>query len=94
MTGDAERVKTLRQRTGKSADEIASLAGLEDMAYFDLESYDDELRTALSLGQVKRLAAAFGVPASALFSEQTLEADLRIQHLSQNAEPGTPTRIS
>jgi transcriptional regulator with XRE-family HTH domain len=67
MTGDAERIRTLRQRVGKSAEEIALVAGLGHMAYFDLESYDDELRTVLSLTQVKRLADAFGVPAAALF---------------------------
>ena len=67
MTGDAERIKTLRERTGKTADEVASVAGLGDMAYFDVESYDDELRTVLSLGQVKQLADALGVATVALF---------------------------
>ena len=67
MTGDPERIRSLRERIGKSASEVASLVGLGDMAYFDLESYDDELRTVLSLEQVKRLAAALGVATAALF---------------------------
>lgn len=80
MTGDAERIRTLRQRVGKSADEIALLAGLGDMAYFDLESYDDELRTVLSLTQVKRLADAFGVPAAALFSDDVAKSEHRVSY--------------
>ena len=54
MTGDPERIKGLRERVDKSTDEVAALVGLSDMAYFDLESYEDELRTVLSLRQVKR----------------------------------------
>ena len=77
MTGDAERITSLRQRTGKGVDEIASLAGLGHMAYINLETYDDD-STVLSLGQVKRLAFAFGVPASALFADETTESTHRV----------------
>lgn len=66
---DVLRLKALRERTGKSADEIASLAGLQYMEYFDLEFHDDELRTVPSLAQIKRLAAALEVPAAALFCD-------------------------
>jgi transcriptional regulator with XRE-family HTH domain len=66
---DVQRLKALRELTGKSADEIASLAGLEYMEYFDLEFHDDELRTVPSLAQIKRLADVFTVPVAALFSD-------------------------
>ena len=70
MRGDAKRIKALRERSGKSCHEIASLAGLGDMEYFDLEAYDDELTTVPSLAAIKRLADALGVPPAALFSDK------------------------
>src|SRR5262245_19936362 len=72
ITGDAGRIKALRQRIGKTAEDIASLAGLGDMEYFDLEFHDDELRTVPSLAQINRLARALGVPTAALFSDEPL----------------------
>lgn len=44
MTGN-DRIRALRERTGKSCNEIASLAGLSFTEYFDLEVHDDELVT-------------------------------------------------
>jgi Helix-turn-helix domain len=70
MSGDAKRLRALRERTGKSSHEIAALAGLEDMEYFDLEAYDDELMSVPSLAKIKRLADALNVPTPALFSDQ------------------------
>ena len=70
MTSDARRLTALRERTGRSSHEIASLAGLEDMEYFDLEFHDDELRTVPSLAQIKRLADVFDVPTAALFFDE------------------------
>jgi transcriptional regulator with XRE-family HTH domain len=70
MSGTANRIQTLRKRTGKSSDEIASLVGLSDMAYFDLEAYDDELVMALSLEQVRRLADVLGVSTQMLFLDE------------------------
>jgi hypothetical protein len=69
VRGDAKRIKVLRERTGKSSYEIASLAGLAEMAYFDLEAYDDELMSAVSRAKIRRLADVFGVPTPALFLE-------------------------
>ena len=80
MASDAERIKALRERTGKSSNEIASLAGLSDMEYFDLEAYDDELTTVLSLAQIKRVAAALGVPTLALFSDELPSVPRRIPY--------------
>jgi DNA-binding XRE family transcriptional regulator len=69
MTSDAERIKGLRERTGKSSNEIAAIAGLGEMEYFDLESHDDELVTVPSLAKIRRLAEALGVPTSTLFCD-------------------------
>jgi transcriptional regulator with XRE-family HTH domain len=73
---DVQRLKALRERTGKSADETAALAGLQYMEYFDLEFHDDELRTVPSLAQIKRLAEALQVSAAALFHDNP-DATLR-----------------
>ena len=80
MTGDPERIRSFRERAGKSANEVASLAGLGDAAYYDLESYDDELRTVLFLGQVKQLAAALDVETAALFGEAATPPERRITY--------------
>ncbi len=69
--GDAERIRTLRKRLGRSSAEIAALVGLGDMAYFDLEHYDDELSTVVSLAVIKRLASVLGVPTPALFFDES-----------------------
>lgn len=70
MSGTAKRIQALRNRTGKTSDEIALLVGLEGMAYFDLEAYDDELVKALSLEQVRRLAEVLGVSTQMLFADE------------------------
>jgi transcriptional regulator with XRE-family HTH domain len=70
MRGDAKRIRALRERSGKSSHDIAALAGLGDMEYFDLEAYDDELMSVPSLAKIKRLAVAFGVPTPALFLDE------------------------
>jgi len=80
MAGDAERIKALRQRSGKSVDDVASLTGLGIHAYCDVESYDDELRTVLSLGQVRRLAEVLGVRTSALFLDEPHEIEQRVSY--------------
>jgi hypothetical protein len=59
---------------------IALLAGLGNMAYFDLESYDNELRTVLSLTQVTRLADALSVPAAALFLDDVAKSEHRVSY--------------
>jgi transcriptional regulator with XRE-family HTH domain len=66
---DAERVRTLRERTGLSSDEVAARVGLTRMGYFDLEFHDDELSTVPSLAEIKRLAEVFDVPTAALFTD-------------------------
>src|SRR4051812_1671181 len=80
MASDAKRIRLLRERAGKSAGEIALLAGLGDMAYYDVEAYDDELRTVLSLQQVRRLADALGVPSSALFLDEVTQIEHRVSY--------------
>lgn len=71
MTEHAERLRQLREQSGKSVDEIAAAVGMEYMQYFDLELHDDELSTVPSLASVKRLAATLNVTVPALLSEDS-----------------------
>jgi len=80
MSNNAERIRRLREQTGKSSAEIAALAGLGDMAYFDLEFHDDELVTVPSLAQVKRLADTLGVPTVVLFFDEPPPRTRRISY--------------
>jgi transcriptional regulator with XRE-family HTH domain len=82
VRGDARRIEVLRERTGKAAHEIASAVGLSDAAYRDLEMFDDELITASSLEEIKKLADVFGVPTAALF----LDEPIAISHHVSYAE--------
>jgi len=74
MTAYAERIRTLRDESGKSVKDMCDLLGMSDMGYFDLELHDDELPTVPSLSQVRRLAAALGVTVAALLSEDGFAA--------------------
>jgi transcriptional regulator with XRE-family HTH domain len=77
MTAYAKRVRTLREKSGKSAKEMCDLLGMSDMEYFDLELHDSELPMVPSLDQVRRLAAALGVTVGALLAEDGLAAPAR-----------------
>ncbi len=65
-TAYAKRIRTLRERSGKTAAELSQLLDLSGMEYFDLELHDDELTMVISLEQIWRLAAALGVSTHAL----------------------------
>jgi transcriptional regulator with XRE-family HTH domain len=80
MRNDAERITALRERAGKSREEIASLAGFGEMEYFDLEFHPDELLTVPSLAKIKRLAAALHVPTLALFLDEPGSVRSRISY--------------
>src|SRR2546422_2476114 len=77
MTAYARRIRTLREKSGKSTVEMCGLLGMSDMEYFDLELHDSELPMVLSLDQVRHLAIALNVPVSALLSEDGLTVSER-----------------
>ncbi len=77
MTAYADRIRTLREKSGKSTEEMCDLLGMSDMGYFDLELHDSELPTVLSLDQIRRLATALSVTVSALISEDGLAVPAR-----------------
>jgi transcriptional regulator with XRE-family HTH domain len=62
----AERIAAARQRSGISLPEVANRLGLSPAAYDDLEAYDDEAFTSISIEQLCQLADLLGVAASSL----------------------------
>ena len=80
MSNGPTRVKLLRERIGKSFDEVAALGGFSDMEYYDVEAYEDELETVLTLAQIKRLAQALGVSTATLFVDEDSATRHRIPY--------------
>ena len=67
----AENIRNFRIRAGKSAEEIAAALGLNEAWYRDLEAYDDELASTLTLFQASQLASLLGVRLRDLVDENT-----------------------
>jgi transcriptional regulator with XRE-family HTH domain len=65
----AETIRAHRVRAGKSAQQVAAELGINDAWYADLEMYDDELASTLTLFQAKHLATILGVQLSELLVE-------------------------
>ena len=79
MNDAAKRVRELRERTGKSVEEMASLLDMSRMSYFDIEFHDDELESVPSLKQVRQLAQYLGVSAAQLVTGSTRDVNERIR---------------
>ena len=61
IQGIAEKLKTERESKKRSMAEMASTIGLTVEAYRDLETYDDEITTCLSLEELSKLEAALEI---------------------------------
>lgn len=67
----AARILRAREALGLTQDDVAARWGEQPSMYWDLELYDDEAFTVISVKQLQRLAAALGTSVSALlFSEE------------------------
>jgi hypothetical protein len=55
FTNIAKTLQAARENSGKKPEEIAELLGISIPAYHDLEAFDDELPSSLSLKQVAQL---------------------------------------
>jgi len=60
-SGVAARIQAARTRAGLDPQTVSEALGITLPAYFDLESFDDELFTCLSLEEVMKLAQVLGV---------------------------------
>lgn len=69
--GTAQKIRFFRVRAGKSVPQIAVDLGLNEAWYRDLESYDDELASTLTLPQALQLASLLGVRLHELVADAT-----------------------
>jgi len=60
LDGTARRVEQARKAAGLTEAEAAALIGVSQAAYCDLESYDDEMETCLSLREVRAVGSILG----------------------------------
>jgi hypothetical protein len=59
--GTAAQIRNYRVRAGKSREEVAEHLGINNAWYDDLEHYDEELTSTLTLFQAMALASFLGV---------------------------------
>jgi transcriptional regulator with XRE-family HTH domain len=59
--GAAARIRAARTRAGLDPQTVSEALGITLPAYFDLEAFDDELFTCLSLEELTKLAQVLGV---------------------------------
>ena len=64
----AARIRAARLRAGLDERTMAERVGINLPSYFDLESYDDEIFTCLTLEEVTRLARALGITVRSLIA--------------------------
>jgi transcriptional regulator with XRE-family HTH domain len=58
--GAAARIRAARTRAGLDPQTVSEVLGISLPAYFDLEAFDDELFTCLSLEELIKLAQVLG----------------------------------
>lgn len=69
MSGEAEHLKCLRLKAGKSIEEICLCSGVEISWYYDLESDDDEIESNVSFSMLKKVCDCIGVKLVDVFHE-------------------------
>jgi transcriptional regulator with XRE-family HTH domain len=74
----ADRIRDLRGKSGRTERELADSLGLTIEGYCDLEQYDDELETTVSIAQAVMLARLLGADLSAVIGESATSAPVRI----------------
>ena len=93
--GVAERIRDFRLKSGRTESEMANELGLTIDGYCDLEQYDDELETTISITQALTLARLLRTDLQELLGESKQPVPVKIPAirallLAQLAEsPGT-----
>jgi hypothetical protein len=67
--GIADRIGALRLESGRSELELAKELGLTVRGYWDLEQYDSEIESVLSIAQVLKLTKLLGTDVMGLLGE-------------------------
>jgi transcriptional regulator with XRE-family HTH domain len=78
MMAIADRIRDLRDKSGRTERVLADALGLTVEAYGDLEQYDDELETTVSIAQAMMLARLLGADLSEIIGESVASAPMRI----------------
>jgi transcriptional regulator with XRE-family HTH domain len=67
----AARLRLERTRAGLTARQVAELAGVDVLAYQDMETHASELECNVSLGEIRSVCHALGISADVLFDLQS-----------------------
>jgi transcriptional regulator with XRE-family HTH domain len=89
--GAADRIQTLRLKSGRTEQELAGELGLTIQSYCDLEQHDDELESAVSIAQALKLAKLFDTDLLALLGETEIPVRMPIARVRSalNAQLGS-----
>lgn len=74
----ADRIRDLRRKSGRTERELADALGLTLEGYCDLEQYDDELETTISIAQALMLAQVLGADLSEILGAPVGSAPIGI----------------
>jgi transcriptional regulator with XRE-family HTH domain len=88
--GTAERIQSLRLRSGRSEQELASALGLTLHSYCDLEQHDEELESSVSIAQAVQLAGLLQSDLLTLMGETEIPVKMPIARVRSalNAQLG------
>ena len=66
----AKRLRAAREQKGKSLQEMAALTGISEPSYWDLESFDDEVLSCISIKEFGLLSQLLDLSPRTLFAEE------------------------
>lgn len=81
MVTTSERLRAARERRGLTAAQIAQRLGLSPQHYEDVEAYDQELESNISLGQLLTLLGELRLSPRELFPDATTGAPVSFEAL-------------
>ena len=76
--GNAERIKTLRLKSGRPELELANELGITLHSYRDLEQHDEELESVVSIAQALKLANLLDIDLLVLLGETEMPVKMPI----------------
>jgi transcriptional regulator with XRE-family HTH domain len=88
--GTSERIQALRLKSGRTEQELASELGLTVHSYSDLEQHEEELESAVSIGQALKLAQLLDTDLLTLLGETEIPIKMPIARVRSalNAQLG------
>jgi transcriptional regulator with XRE-family HTH domain len=74
----ADRIRALRGKSGRTESELADALGVTVEGYWNLEQYDDELQTTISIAQAVTLARLLGTGLLEIIGESAVSSQIQI----------------